>query len=247
MLKTCTECKRVFEGNAGTLLSLCPDCLEKAKSTLGKKKELNTTNFVKMDELSSETPVDSEVKLHSIAEALEKMRMGPQMTKISKLQSPIWSDLKVPEMPTLDAFADLTVARRTKKIMKACAVCDNEFGVEVEDDNFLHPVIGVRRALPAWELPIQDFIAQSVEIKDARDRIVKRIMAELARDGRFSVEGLESFWKKYENELCPSCKSEFKKISAKKKEALNLLNKAVSIDPENDAARKNLEAIKKMQ
>ncbi len=81
---------------------------------------------------------------------------------------------------------------------------------------------------------------------DERDRVVLRIMREIFTNGSFSVGGLETFWEKFEDELCPSCRSNLDLISKKKKKAQELLEEAIELDSTNDAARQNMRILEKM-
>ena len=64
--------------------------------------------------------------------------------------------------------------------------------------------------------------------------------------GSFSPGGLESFWHRFENELCSSCRADINSIPEMIQQALRLLEEAVEMSYHNNTARENLANLKKM-
>jgi len=78
-----------------------------------------------------------------------------------------------------------------------------------------------------------------------RDRVVAKVLLVLDREGQFTVGGLRTFWEKFQADLCYRCRLDFDAISVHKLQALQLLEEALGLDPDNESARKNLKAIGK--
>lgn len=81
---------------------------------------------------------------------------------------------------------------------------------------------------------------------DPRTRIAVLVLMRARERGQFAVDGVESFWNQFEDELCAHCKTRLHSIKSSKREAVRLLEKAVSLSPGNKSIRTNLEAIKSM-
>jgi hypothetical protein len=79
-----------------------------------------------------------------------------------------------------------------------------------------------------------------------REAMVEAIVAEIQLTGRFAVSGLVPFWVSHSTSLCQSCRLKLGEMGAAKKRALPLLAEAVKLDPKNDAAKSNLEALRRM-
>ena len=83
---------------------------------------------------------------------------------------------------------------------------------------------------------------------DGRDRLMMRIMINLSENGKFSFGNTLEFWRQFDRDLCPSCQSTLRSLGRNNRihEVLELLEKAVSMDPENETARQNLATVKGM-
>ena len=82
---------------------------------------------------------------------------------------------------------------------------------------------------------------------DTRQKVVTSILAILRTTGSFSPGGVVPFWLQFKDELCFSCHAELDGLTKKKPAALKLLEEAVRLDPKNEAAKKNLQALRKME
>ena len=79
-----------------------------------------------------------------------------------------------------------------------------------------------------------------------RAKIAGSIISVLKYQGSYNPGGLGHFWQSHREHLCPSCKVKLDGINSTKQKALALLEEAVRLDPNNDAARRNLAALKSM-
>ena len=84
------------------------------------------------------------------------------------------------------------------------------------------------------------------ENSKTREKIAEHIFRELQMFGSFSPGGLESFWHRFENELCSSCRADINSIPETIQRALRLLEEAVELSYHNNTARENLANLKKM-
>ncbi len=76
--------------------------------------------------------------------------------------------------------------------------------------------------------------------------IVKEIVSEVISTGHFAVNNTWNFWQKFRDHLCPSCNWNLDAIQSLKMKACMLLEEASRLDPDNEAARKNLSALRNM-
>jgi tetratricopeptide (TPR) repeat protein len=79
-----------------------------------------------------------------------------------------------------------------------------------------------------------------------KTRIMKKVISVMQFSGTFPINGVEGFWSMFRSELCYSCQSKLDSIQSSKSESIRLLEEAIALDRSNSAARKNLEAIRKI-
>jgi predicted amidophosphoribosyltransferase len=171
-----------------------------------------------------------ELLCHKCREALTSGEFSPSKESIPKpnIPEPIFPELNIPQPKNGIEVAPLLESIFPKTGTLLCAVCGKP-GVK---ESLTRPsgISGRRKSTTG----------------DGRNRVIDRIMDLLRFSGSFSVGGVEQFWDKFSDELCPPCQLKLNSASKMKQEARKLLEEAVELDPGNDTPRQNLRALKEM-
>jgi tetratricopeptide (TPR) repeat protein len=78
-----------------------------------------------------------------------------------------------------------------------------------------------------------------------RGEVVERVVQQLVKQGSFAAKSVTEFWSQHQDTLCWSCDFGLRSITTSKAESIKMLEEAIKLDSSNQAAKKNLAAIKK--
>jgi hypothetical protein len=125
-------------------------------------------------------------------------------------------------------------------IREGCPVCGPvvDFSTRIPG-NFLDQI---RPIQPPVLLPWRGGLLDDSTLADKRG-LVMEIIGIIRTEGRFEVNGLEAFWKRFDHHLCSSCRSKLERRQIGLGFVRYLLQEALRLDPGNDQARKNLDII----
>lgn len=83
-------------------------------------------------------------------------------------------------------------------------------------------------------------------VLSARIEIANKVIEAAQLTGSFEVKSTESFWRMFSGKLCGTCRAALDGGGEVLKKAAALLDEAIQLDPTNDAAKKNREAVRQM-
>ncbi|RMG22391.1 MAG: hypothetical protein D6732_25880 [Methanobacteriota archaeon] len=72
------------------------------------------------------------------------------------------------------------------------------------------------------------------------------ILLNIRTVGSFQVGSVKEFWRRFRGYLCSSCQMKLDSMGIYQQRALELLEEAVKLDPDNKIVKENLKKVKQM-